>query len=149
MSAVFSVPTLTNGMVPSFRVGSQCSMSGALTAVDVQGLAGDERGTFEIEDPVDDIADLAGPTDGVQRSARLVGPGPYVGVLMTPSETALARTPPDAYSIASERVTAASPPFVNAVSAAGAWRLAWSTRLVLRLTMCRRLGGAWREPRAG
>src|SRR4051795_11966124 len=75
MSAVFSVPTLTNGMVPSFRVGSQCSMSGALTAVDVQGLAGDERGTFEIEDPVDDIADLAGPTDGVQRSARLVGLG--------------------------------------------------------------------------
>src|SRR4051794_22204621 len=75
MSAVFSVPTLTNGMVPSFRVGSQCSMSGGLSAVDVQGLAGDERGTFEIDDPVDDVADLAGPTDGVQRSARLVGLG--------------------------------------------------------------------------
>ena len=32
---------------------------------------------------------------------------------MTPSETALTRTPRDAYSIASERVTAASPPLVR------------------------------------
>ena len=32
---------------------------------------------------------------------------------MTPSETAFTRTPRDAYSIASERVTAASPPLVR------------------------------------
>ena len=46
-------------------------MPRSLTTVDVQGLAGDKRGTFEVEDPVDDVADLAGPTDGVQRSHRL------------------------------------------------------------------------------
>ncbi len=33
------------------------------------------------------------------------------GVLMTPSETALNCSPRDAYSMASERVTATSPPF--------------------------------------
>src|SRR4051794_26928526 len=72
MSAVFSIPTLTNGMVPSFRVGS---MSGALTASMCRVSPVTNEARFEIEDPVDDIADLAGPTDGVQRSARLVGLG--------------------------------------------------------------------------
>ena len=50
-------------------------MPGSLTTVNVQGLAGDERRTFEVADPVDDVADLAGPTDGMQRSDRLVGLG--------------------------------------------------------------------------
>ena len=54
---------------------------------------------------------------------------------MIPRETALTRTPCDAYSIASERVTATSPPLVRAASAAGLVRSAWSTRLVLTLTM--------------
>jgi uncharacterized protein (DUF2345 family) len=31
-----------------------------LTTVDVQGLSGDERGTFELEDRGGDVADLAG-----------------------------------------------------------------------------------------
>ena len=39
------------------------------------------------------------------------------GVLMTPGATAFTRTPRDAYSIASERVTAASPPLVSDASA--------------------------------
>ncbi len=38
-------------------------------------------------------------------------------------------------SIASERVTAASPPFVSDANAAGLLLLGWSTRLVLMLTM--------------
>ena len=53
---------------------------------------------------------------------------------MTPSETALNRTPRDAYSIASDRVTATSPPLVRAGSAAGRWLSAWSTRLVEMFT---------------
>ena len=53
---------------------------------------------------------------------------------MTPGATALTRTPRDAYSIASERVTAANPPLVRAVSAAGLMLSAWSTRLVVMFT---------------
>ena len=34
-------------------------MSGSLTAIDMQGLAGDECGAFEVEDRVDDVADFA------------------------------------------------------------------------------------------
>jgi hypothetical protein len=45
--------------------------------------------------------------------------GWWIGVLITPRATALTRTPRDAYSIASERVTAASPPFVSEASADG------------------------------
>src|SRR3954451_15884442 len=45
--------------------------------------------------------------------------GSCTGVLITPRETALTRIPRDAYSIASDRVTAASPPLVRAGSAAG------------------------------
>ena len=53
---------------------------------------------------------------------------------MTPRATALTRTPRDAYSVASERVTAASPPLVSDVSADGDVLFAWSTRLVVMLT---------------
>ena len=44
----------------------EASVAGGLTAVDVQDLAGDERGPLEIEDPVDDVADLAQPAERVQ-----------------------------------------------------------------------------------
>jgi hypothetical protein len=44
-----------------------------LTAVDMQGLAGDERGPFEIQDPVDDVVDLAQPAKGVKAGEPLVG----------------------------------------------------------------------------
>ena len=53
---------------------------------------------------------------------------------MTPRATALTRTPRVAYSIASARVTAASPPFVSEVSAECESLLAWSTKLVVMLT---------------
>ena len=111
------------------------SVPGGLPTVDVQDLAGDERGPFEIQDAVDDVADLAHPAEGVERR-----PGPRTtqascsGVLMTPGATALTRTPRDAYSIASERVTAASPPLVSDASAEGSLLSAWSTRLVVMLT---------------
>src|SRR5258705_13021771 len=51
------------------------SMAGALAAVDVQDLAGDERGGFEVGDGVDDVADLAHPADRVQTGKDLVGLG--------------------------------------------------------------------------
>jgi hypothetical protein len=58
-----------------------------------------------------------------------------MGVLMTPGDTALTRTPRDAYSMANERVTAASPPFVSDARADGLVLSGWSTRLVVMLTM--------------
>jgi hypothetical protein len=39
-------------------------VSGSLTAVDVQNLAGDESGLLEIQDSVDDVAYLADPAEG-------------------------------------------------------------------------------------
>src|SRR3954471_1315863 len=56
---------------------------------------------------------------------------------MTPSATTLARTPCDAYSMASERVTAASPPLVRAARADGDLLSAWATRLVGAVAMWR------------
>ena len=63
-----------------------------------------------------------------------MSPASCIGVLITPSETALTRTPREAYSIASDLTTAARPPLVSAVSAQGRLLSAWSTRLVLMLT---------------
>ena len=50
-------------------------MSGGLPAVDMQDLARDECGLFEIQDPVDDIADLANPAEGVEGGLARVGCG--------------------------------------------------------------------------
>ncbi|SCF82786.1 hypothetical protein GA0115254_118451 [Streptomyces sp. Ncost-T10-10d] len=46
------------------------SEAGALAAVDVQDLAGDERGLFEVHDRLDDVVDLAHPPERVQRGER-------------------------------------------------------------------------------
>ena len=110
-------------------------MAGGLAAVDVQDLAGDEGRPLEVEDSVDDVADLARPgRAGAGRPSPSYDAGSCIGVLITPRETALTRTPRAAYSIASERVTAARPPLVRDVSAEGDALLAWSTRLVVMLT---------------
>ena len=109
-------------------------MSSGLAAVDVEDLSSDERGFFEIENPVDDVTDLAHAANGVKGGQGRVGRGIVQGVLMTPRATAFTRMPRDAYSIASERVTAASPPLVSDVSAEGRLLLACSTRLVVMLT---------------
>jgi uncharacterized protein GlcG (DUF336 family) len=47
-------------------------MSGGLAPVDVQNLSGDERGAFEIENAVHDVADLADATDGMKRARAFV-----------------------------------------------------------------------------
>src|SRR6185437_10676022 len=61
-----------------------------------------------------------------------------IGVRMMPSATVLTRMPVAAYSMASDRVTAFSPPLVSDASADGTAVLAWSTRLVEMLTTCPR-----------
>jgi hypothetical protein len=47
-------------------------MSGGLTPVDVQNLTGDERGAFEMENAVHDVADLADAADGMKRAQAFV-----------------------------------------------------------------------------
>ena len=49
------------------------SVSGSLTAIDVQRLPRDERGPLEIENPIDDISDLAHTTKGVQPTQLRIG----------------------------------------------------------------------------
>jgi hypothetical protein len=51
---------------------------------------------------------------------------------MTPGETAFARIPRFAYSIARDFVAAFSPPFVSDASTEGTPSMAWSARLVTR-----------------
>jgi len=53
---------------------------------------------------------------------------------MIPGATALTRMPRDANSTASDLVTAAKPPFVNAASAVGSEASTWSAMLALMLT---------------
>jgi hypothetical protein len=109
-------------------------VSGGLTTVDMQRFAGDERGLFEVENSLDHIADLTQPAEGVKADHALVGRGVMVRSLDDSQGDRLTRTPRDAYSVASERVTTASPPLVCAASADGVVLLAWSTRLVVTLT---------------
>jgi hypothetical protein len=59
-----------------------------------RGLAGDERCLFEIEDPVDDVADLAHPAKRLKAGHAHVGCEVVHRVLMTPkAATALTHTP--------------------------------------------------------
>ena len=53
---------------------------------------------------------------------------------MIPGETALTRMPREAYSTASDRVAAASPPLVSAASTEGALEFATSARVAEMLT---------------
>jgi len=46
-----------------------------LAAVDVQRLAGDETRLLEVEDPLDDVADLTHPPDRVSGGLTVVGRG--------------------------------------------------------------------------
>ena len=52
---------MTCGRAPA---SAPCS----LATVDVQDLSGDERGTLEVQDPVDDIVDLPQPAQRVKLS---------------------------------------------------------------------------------
>ena len=62
--------------------------------------------------------------------------GGFSGVWMTPSETAFARMPRDAYSIASDFVAATRPPLLRVASSAGESACACSTMLVEMFTTC-------------
>jgi hypothetical protein len=48
------------------------SMPSCLAAVDVEGLSGDEGGPLQVEDPIDDVADLARATERVDGSEAVV-----------------------------------------------------------------------------
>ena len=75
---------------------------------------------LEVEDRVDDVARSrpSGPSGAARPGPSYVS-GSCIGVLMTPGATALTRTPRAAYSMASDLVTAASPPLVSDASADG------------------------------
>jgi hypothetical protein len=55
-------------------------VSGSLAAVDVQDLASDERGPFEIEDPVNDVLNVADSAEWVQFRQSLIGTGVKPGI---------------------------------------------------------------------
>jgi len=88
----------------------------ALAAVDVQNLAGDERGLHEAHDRLHNVAYLGHSPERVQCGERAAG---CIGVRTTPSETALTRMFRATYSMANSLVAATRPPLVSAVSAAG------------------------------
>jgi hypothetical protein len=81
-------------------------MTGVGAAIDMQRLAGDENCCLEVEHRFDNFRDCTHAVHGMQR--REEG---CIGVLMMPGDTAFTRMPLPAYSIASDRVTASSPPW--------------------------------------
>src|ERR1700722_10935074 len=70
MSTKYSMATSFAGF--EGVVGGDVSASGALTAVDVQNIPGDERGVLHVDDGVHDIPDLADPAERVKRGERVV-----------------------------------------------------------------------------
>ena len=78
-------------------------------------MAGDVWGGLQERDAVHDVADLAGLPERGSRP-----PSPWwlsagcTGVWMMPGETALTRMLREAYSMASDLVSAARPPLVGA-----------------------------------
>lgn len=54
------------GMALCVRAWVRASMTGALAAVDVQNLSGDERGEFQEHDAADDVIDFAHASERVQ-----------------------------------------------------------------------------------
>ena len=73
---------------------------------------------------------------GAARRGRRASRAACIGVLMMPGATALTRMPLSAYSIASDRVTASSPPLVRDASADGTPFTGWPTSVVVRFTTC-------------
>src|SRR5262245_21763594 len=73
---------------------------------------------------------------GCSPARKACASGACIGVLMTPGATALTRMPLSAYSIASDRVTASSPPLVSDASADGTPLTGWFTSVVVTFTMC-------------
>ena len=99
---------------PFGALPSHLPAAGVLAAVDMQDLTGDEARTFEVEDGIDDVADLAHPANRVQRRQGRVRLLRMHGGLDDPP-----RTPVLANSMASDWVTAFNPPLVSDARAAG------------------------------
>ena len=51
------------------------SVSSGLTSIDMQRLAGDKGGPFEVEDPVDNVADFAEPAERMEICHARIGGG--------------------------------------------------------------------------
>src|SRR4051812_21188082 len=130
------------------RTAGSTSVSGRLTAIDAQSLAGHEAGPFEVEDPFDYVLDLSDAAERVAVRHGSVGRGVALRCLDDSRATAFTRMPAAAYSIARDRVTPSTPPFVKEVSAEGVELRAWSTRLVVMFTTWpRRWTTNWRMTR--
>ncbi len=68
IGASFSVPKRMRGVLIPPSLQGLVSVPSCLAAVDVEALAGDEGGPFEVEDSVGDVADLARATERVDGS---------------------------------------------------------------------------------
>jgi hypothetical protein len=95
----------------------------------------DGRGALEIQDPVDNVADLAYAAEWVEGSHALVGRRIVHAGPDHLERDRVDTQPRAAYSIANDRVTATNPPLVREASAEGFVLSTWSTNLVLMLTM--------------
>src|SRR5260370_13061720 len=62
------------GSAPRSGAGAS-SVAGALAAIDVKGLAGDEGGAFQEQDRVDDVSDFSHASDWMQVRKELVSFG--------------------------------------------------------------------------
>ena|SRR6516165_11714316 len=94
-------------------------MTCALAAVDVKDFARHEGCRLEVEDRANDVGDLAHMVDGCRASSCAYVSTGCIGDLMMPGATAFTLIPRFAYSIASDLVAAARPPFVSDASTEG------------------------------
>ena len=88
-------------------------LAGALPAIHVQDLAGQERGQVEIENRIDDVTHFSHAADRMHHAKHGVRLGGRLGDLIMPGETPLARIPARAYSMANDRVAAFRPPLTS------------------------------------
>jgi NAD(P)-dependent dehydrogenase (short-subunit alcohol dehydrogenase family) len=82
-----------------------------------------------------DVLSIAGDVADPETAGRIIGAAidrfGRIDTLVNNAGVFLSKP----YSIASDRVTASSPPLVRAASAAGTAAIGWSTRLVVMLTI--------------
>jgi hypothetical protein len=91
----------------------------ALAAVDMEDLAGHKAGGFEVEDCLDDVADLAHALHRVERGQEFVVLQPMHRGLDDAGGHGIHPMPFAAYSMASAFVAELMPPLVRLASMAG------------------------------
>ena len=94
-------------------------MTCALAPIDVKDFASHEGCRLEVKDRANDVGDFAHMADGVQGIKLRIRVDGFIGDLMIPGATAFTLIPRLAYSIASDLVAAARPPFVSDASTEG------------------------------